>query len=95
VRYHNAPRRIDGDDTGRLGNVRAPFDPQPDGRVRAKANGQRFGRKPVLTPYQRAEVLRRKEAGETLTEIAKSTNVSHMTIARATSNGAADEQGGE
>jgi DNA invertase Pin-like site-specific DNA recombinase len=53
-----------------------------DGRARAQANGVRFGRKPALTPYQRAEALRRREAGETLTEIAKSFNVSHMTIAR-------------
>jgi len=53
-----------------------------EGRTRAQANGVRFGRKPALTPYQRAEALRRREAGETLTEIAKSFNVSHMTIAR-------------
>jgi DNA invertase Pin-like site-specific DNA recombinase len=53
-----------------------------EGRTRAKANGQRFGRKPSLTPYQRAEALRRRAAGETLVEIARSFNVSHMTIAR-------------
>jgi DNA invertase Pin-like site-specific DNA recombinase len=53
-----------------------------EGRTRAKANGIRFGRHPVLTPYQRAEALRRRAAGETLVEIAKSFNVSHMTIAR-------------
>jgi DNA invertase Pin-like site-specific DNA recombinase len=53
-----------------------------EGRTRAKANGQRFGRHPILTPYQRAEALRRRAAGETLTEIARSMNVSHMTIAR-------------
>lgn len=53
-----------------------------EGRTRAQANGVRFGRKPSLTPYQRAEALRRREAGETLTEIARSMNVSHMTIAR-------------
>jgi DNA invertase Pin-like site-specific DNA recombinase len=64
-----------------------------EGRTRAMANGQRFGRRPSLTPYQRAEALRRRAAGETLTEIAKSMNASHMTIARATSNGAANDQG--
>jgi DNA invertase Pin-like site-specific DNA recombinase len=64
-----------------------------EGRTRAKANGQRFGRHPVLTPYQRAEALRRRAAGETLTEIARSMNVSHMTIARATTNGAEETQG--
>jgi DNA invertase Pin-like site-specific DNA recombinase len=53
-----------------------------EGRARARASGQRFGRKPSLTPYQRAEALRRRAAGETLTEIARSFNVSHMTIAR-------------
>jgi len=53
-----------------------------EGRTRAQANGVRFGRKPVLTSYQRAEALRRRAAGETLVEIAKSFNVSHMTIAR-------------
>ena len=63
-----------------------------EGRARARASGQRFGRKPSLTPYQRAEALRRRANGETLTEIAKSMAVSHMTIARATSNGAGDDQ---
>jgi DNA invertase Pin-like site-specific DNA recombinase len=53
-----------------------------EGRTRAKLNGVRFGRHPALTPYQRAEALRRRAAGETLVEIAKSFNVSHMTIAR-------------
>ncbi len=61
-----------------------------EGRTRAQANGVRFGRKPTLTPYQRAEALRRRAAGETLVEIARSFNVSHMTVARATSNGAAE-----
>jgi DNA invertase Pin-like site-specific DNA recombinase len=55
-----------------------------EGRTRAKANGVRFGRHPSLTPYQRAEALRRRAAGETLVDIAKSFNVSHMTIARNT-----------
>jgi len=53
-----------------------------EGRTRAKANGVRFGRHPALTSYQRAEALRRRAAGETLVEIARSFNVSHMTIAR-------------
>ena len=58
-----------------------------EGRTRAQAAGVRFGRRPTLTPYQRAEALRRRALGETLTDIARSMNVSHMTIARATSNG--------
>jgi len=53
-----------------------------EGRTRAQANGVRFGRKPSLTAYQRAEALRRRANGETLTEIARSFNVSHTTIAR-------------
>ena len=53
-----------------------------EGRTRAQANGVRFGRKPSLTLYQRAEALRRRAAGETLVEIARSFNVSHTTIAR-------------
>ena len=53
-----------------------------EGRTRAQAAGVRFGRKPSLTLYQRAEALRRRAAGETLAEIAGSMNVSHMTIAR-------------
>jgi DNA invertase Pin-like site-specific DNA recombinase len=53
-----------------------------EGRTLAQANGVRFGRKPSLTPYQRAEALRRRAQGETLTEIVQSFNVSHMTIAR-------------
>jgi DNA invertase Pin-like site-specific DNA recombinase len=61
-----------------------------EGRARARASGQRFGRKPSLTPYQRAEALRRRANGETLTEIAKSMAVSHMTIARATTNGSGE-----
>ena len=60
-----------------------------EGRTRAQANGVRFGRRPTLTPYQRAEAQRRRAQGETLTEIARSMNVSHMTIARAC-NGATD-----
>jgi len=31
-----------------------------EGRTRAQANGVRFGRRPTLTPYQRAEALRRR-----------------------------------
>jgi len=42
-----------------------------EGRTRAQANGVRFGRKPSLTAYQRAEALRRRAAGETLTSIAR------------------------
>jgi hypothetical protein len=53
-----------------------------DGRRRAMARGVRFGRKVKLTPHQIAEALRRRDAGEALTEIAKTYNVSHSTISR-------------
>ena len=53
-----------------------------EGRVRAKARGVRFGRKPKLTKHQQAEALARLARGETLTAIARSFNISHMTISR-------------
>jgi DNA invertase Pin-like site-specific DNA recombinase len=53
-----------------------------EGRVRAKARGVKFGRKRKLTPYQQAEARARIAHGETLTAVAKSFGVSHMTISR-------------
>ena len=53
-----------------------------EGRVRAKARGVRFGRKPKLTNHQQAEARARLAQGETLVAIARSYNVSHMTISR-------------
>jgi DNA invertase Pin-like site-specific DNA recombinase len=53
-----------------------------EGRERAKARGVKFGRKPKLTKHQRDQALARRQAGEPLTEIAKTYNVSHMTISR-------------
>ena len=53
-----------------------------EGRQRAKARGVIMGRKPKLTGHQRREALARREAGEVLTEIARSYNVSHSTISR-------------
>jgi DNA invertase Pin-like site-specific DNA recombinase len=61
-----------------------------DGRKRAMARGKRFGRKPKLTPLQIAEALRRRCAGEALTEIAKTFNVSHSTISRLPYDGQAE-----
>ena len=63
-------------------NSRATFsaEGQIEGRRRAKARGIKFGTKLKLTKYQREEALARKRNGETLTAIAKSYNVSHMTI---------------
>jgi DNA invertase Pin-like site-specific DNA recombinase len=53
-----------------------------EGRQRAVARGVKFGRKPKLTKHQREEALVRKNRGEALADIAKTYNVSHMTISR-------------
>ena len=53
-----------------------------EGRKRAKQSGVRFGRPHKLTPHQRQEALARREAGETLMDIARSYGVSHPTISR-------------
>jgi DNA invertase Pin-like site-specific DNA recombinase len=53
-----------------------------EGRARAKARGVHMGRPPKLTPHQRREALKRREAGETLTDIARTYGVAHTTIAR-------------
>ena len=53
-----------------------------EGRMRALAEGVRFGRKPKLTKHQAREALKRVEAGEPLREIALSFNVDHSTIHR-------------
>src|SRR5689334_4193026 len=53
-----------------------------EGRARAKARGVRFGRRPKLTPHQRQEALRLREAGEALIDIGRLFNVSHSTISR-------------
>ena len=53
-----------------------------DGRKRAMANGIKFGRKPKLSDFQRKEAIRRRAAGETLAEIAKSYAVDISMISR-------------
>jgi DNA invertase Pin-like site-specific DNA recombinase len=53
-----------------------------EGRRRARANGVKFGRKPVLTPYLRREALARRDAGESSVAIARTFGVSHQTILR-------------
>jgi DNA invertase Pin-like site-specific DNA recombinase len=56
-----------------------------EGRERAKARGVKMGRKPKLTPHQKAEAIKRRDAGEPMRDIGKSFNVSHSTISRLTS----------
>ena len=53
-----------------------------EGRARAVARGVKMGRKPKMTPHQRNEALKRRDAGEPMRDIAKSFNVSHSTISR-------------
>lgn len=52
------------------------------GRADAKANGVKFGRKPILTPHQQKEARKRVEAGEPQRSVARSYNVSQATISR-------------
>lgn len=56
-----------------------------EGRARAVARGVKLGPPFKLTPHQRQEALRRREAGEPMRDIARSYNVSHSTISRLTS----------
>jgi DNA invertase Pin-like site-specific DNA recombinase len=53
-----------------------------EGRTRAKARGVHMGRPSTLTPHQQREALARRDAGETLVDIARTYNVSHTTISR-------------
>ena len=55
-----------------------------EGRERAKARGQSLGRPFKLTPHQRSEAIRRRDQGETLSDIARSYNVHPSTISRLT-----------
>jgi DNA invertase Pin-like site-specific DNA recombinase len=53
-----------------------------EGRARAKARGVHMGRPPKLSPHQRQEALKRREAGESLSDIARTYGVAHTTIGR-------------
>jgi DNA invertase Pin-like site-specific DNA recombinase len=53
-----------------------------EGRTRAAARGVHMGRPSALTPHQKREALTRREAGEPLTDIARTFGVSHTTISR-------------
>jgi DNA invertase Pin-like site-specific DNA recombinase len=53
-----------------------------EGRVRAKANGVKFGPPFKLNPHQRQEAITRLDAGETLISVARTYGVSSVTIGR-------------
>jgi DNA invertase Pin-like site-specific DNA recombinase len=53
-----------------------------EGRKRAMAKGVKFGRKLKLSEYQRTEAIKRRAAGETLAQIAKSYAVDISMISR-------------
>ena len=53
-----------------------------EGRTRAKAAGVHMGRPSKLTPHQQREAIARRDAGEALTDIARTFGVSHTTIGR-------------
>jgi DNA invertase Pin-like site-specific DNA recombinase len=53
-----------------------------EGRARAKAAGVKFGRKLKLSAFQKAEAIKRRDAGEPLAVIAKSYAVSVSMISR-------------
>jgi DNA invertase Pin-like site-specific DNA recombinase len=53
-----------------------------EGRVRAMANGVKFGPKFKLNPHQRQEAMKLREQGKSAVEIARLFNVSHQTIGR-------------
>ena len=53
-----------------------------EGRKRAMAKGIKFGRKPKLSAHQRAEAIKRRDAGETLSAIAATYAVSIAMISR-------------
>jgi DNA invertase Pin-like site-specific DNA recombinase len=53
-----------------------------EGRARAKREGRSMGRPHKLTPHQQREARERRDAGESLSSIARSYNVHHATIGR-------------
>jgi len=50
--------------------------------ARARANGVRLGHRPKLTPHERREAIRRRDAGEPVREIARCYNVHGSMISR-------------
>jgi DNA invertase Pin-like site-specific DNA recombinase len=53
-----------------------------EGRERAKARGVKFGRPSKLTPHQRRQAVERLNAGEAITEIARTFGIDRATVYR-------------
>lgn len=53
-----------------------------EGRSRAMARRQQMGRSPTVSPKQREETRRRRAAGATLTDLAKSSNFGVASVSR-------------
>ena len=53
-----------------------------EGRARTMARRVKFGRKHKLTPHQKQEAKRRRDAGESLSEIGRLFGVNYQTIGR-------------
>jgi hypothetical protein len=65
-----------------LVTVNGGIPPSGDGRKRAMAADAKFGRKRKLSNFQRAEAIKRRNAGERLADIAKSYAVDISMISR-------------
>jgi DNA invertase Pin-like site-specific DNA recombinase len=83
-RPRDAARAADADGLGGLAEFERELikSRTSEGRQRAKARGVHMGRPPALSPHQRRDALARREAGEALTDIARTFGVSHTTIGR-------------
>jgi DNA invertase Pin-like site-specific DNA recombinase len=78
------PQRAAGDHVSGHRDLRAAPDQGAHrrGRKRAKERGVHMGRPSKLNRDQQREAIARREAGETLSDIARTFDVSHTTIGR-------------
>lgn len=53
-----------------------------EGRARAKREGRRLGRPPILTPHQRSLIVQWRTEGQDNAEIARALGVSRSTVSR-------------
>jgi len=51
-------------------------------KARTGAAGVHMGRPPKLTPHQRQEAMARRQAGQSLSDIARTYGVAHTTVGR-------------